>query len=75
MLIDRHSNFREWGRLLNESVRCYGTALKESDIRIFFHGISAKMLFSDTFTKFFGPTSTTTAYHSDQLCREWIDFN
>jgi hypothetical protein len=60
-LIFRHSNFREWGRLLRETVEAFGTSFNDSDVGIFYHGISMEMVFASTVAHFRCPTSTTTS--------------
>ena len=44
-----------------ESVHLFGTKLRESKIRIFYHGISIVMQFTSTVARFCSPTSTTVA--------------
>jgi hypothetical protein len=55
----RNSVFREWSRLLIEMVHVYGTMMKNSNIDLFYHGISVEVTFSTTFAVFCSPTSTT----------------
>ena len=61
-LIERHSNYWEWGRLLREMVEVYGVSFCDSDEEIFYHGISGDMLFESTYARFCAPTSTTTSF-------------
>ena len=59
-LRQRNAEFREFGRLLAECVDCFGTILKDSNIRIFYHGVSRVMQFPSTVALLCSPTSTTT---------------
>lgn len=62
-LLTRHSNFRDFGRLLRESVEVYGTSFEESeDVDILYHGISIEMMFEATYAKFCAPTSCTRSF-------------
>merc|ERR1712228_883176 len=55
----RHSQFHFWGKLLRETVECFGTAMEYVPERIFYHGISQSMLFESTSFHVYGPMSTT----------------
>eukprot|EP01084_Bolivina_argentea_P141304 248324_1 len=56
----RHAEYANWGRLLRETVECWGTSLQDaSSMKYFYHGISCHMLFDGFNQKFCGPTSTT----------------
>ena len=62
----RHSEVAVWGRLLRELVECYGynmgpnhPAREMRDFSVFYHGVSASMLFDSTEITLCGPVSTT----------------
>merc|ERR1712228_1098314 len=55
----RHSQFHFWGKLLRETVECFGTYMQYVPERIFYHGISQSMLFESTSFHVYGPMSTT----------------
>merc|ERR1712228_473401 len=55
----RHSQFHFWGKLLRETVECFGTAMEHCPERIFYHGINQSMLFESTLFHVYGPMSTT----------------
>jgi hypothetical protein len=61
-LRDRHSYFREWAKLLVETVHCYGQLMDDENTpNIFLHGISIPMTFTSTFARFCSATSTTSS--------------
>jgi hypothetical protein len=55
----RNSNYREWARLLVETVHVFGTTMEDSTIKSFYHGISCPMTFRANFAVFHSPTSIT----------------
>eukprot|EP01083_Nonionella_stella_P000900 2567_1 len=58
-LKERNREFRNWSRLLIETVHCYGTGVKQAHINVFYHGVS--LVYFDRFmANLCGPTSTTT---------------
>eukprot|EP01084_Bolivina_argentea_P302128 521453_1 len=62
-LIDRHRNYHHLGRLLRESVECFGMQEKCVSFHMtFYHGISVQAQFSATNIWVKGPISTTTDY-------------
>eukprot|EP01083_Nonionella_stella_P098980 278404_1 len=55
----RNMEYREWSRILRETVECFGHTIGEAKISVFYHGVS--MIYFDSFiAKFCCPTSTTT---------------
>eukprot|EP01084_Bolivina_argentea_P150534 262882_1 len=55
----RHKEFWNWSKTLIETVNSFGTSLVDSNITIFYHGIS--LLYFNTFiARFNSPVSTTT---------------
>lgn len=56
--INRNREYREWSRILRETVECYGDTMEETKIKVFYHGVS--MIYFDSFiATFCCPTSTT----------------
>ncbi len=54
----RNMEYREWSRILRETVECYGTTMEQTKIKVFYHGVS--MIYFDSFiATFCCPTSTT----------------
>eukprot|EP01084_Bolivina_argentea_P269434 457924_1 len=54
----RNSYYFHWSKILRETVELYGTPIGESNIDVFYHGVS--FLHFDKFvTSFYSPTSTT----------------
>ena len=45
----RHSQFHFWGKLLRETVECFGTEMSRVPERVFYHGINQEMLFESTY--------------------------
>ena len=44
----RHAEFHFWGKLLRETVECFGRYMQEVPGKVFHHGISSAMLFEST---------------------------
>ena len=61
-LRERNAEFREFARLLVEMVHAFGAELADSNITVFFHGISMVMQFPSAVASFCSPTSTTVAF-------------
>eukprot|EP01084_Bolivina_argentea_P194237 333236_1 len=55
----RNNEYFNWSKILCETVNCYGTMMKESNVKIFYHGVSY-LYFSKFVAEFKSPTSTTT---------------
>ena len=66
LLIERHSNFHNWGKNLREMIEVYGVLCKNIDgIRKkdrFYHGINIKMYFRNCYAHICGPMSTTLSF-------------
>ncbi len=61
-LVARHRQYHHWGKLLRELVEAYGEEMgKRNDIGIFYHGVSAAMIFDSTTIRLRGPVSTTAS--------------
>ena len=60
-LVERHGEYHHWGKLLRELVEAYGEVMALSQIKTFFHGVSASMVFDSTNIQLFGPVSTTAS--------------
>eukprot|EP01083_Nonionella_stella_P215203 774736_1 len=58
----RHREYAIWGRLLREAVECFGTAMQDSDIKTFYHGVSDTLYFDTTSIQLCGPMSTTSDF-------------
>ena len=59
---ERNAEVSEFSRLLMETVFIHGKRMYlEKKIKVFYHGVSAMVLFKSTFAQFCSPTSTTTA--------------
>ncbi len=56
----RHSEVYYWGRYLRELVECFGEVMEDSEIPLFYHGVSCELLFDSTHILLCGPVSTTT---------------
>ena len=54
----RHRNFYHFGRLLRETVECYGDVLVDDGL-VLYHGIDHPLYFEKMIAKFYSPTSTT----------------
>lgn len=62
-MIERHSEFQHWGKILKEAVDKYGTSVNAvGSSKIFYHGIDSQMLFESTIAHFHGPLSTSSTY-------------
>ena len=62
-LVARHRQYHHWGKLLRELVEGYGERMDErEDIKIFYHGVSASMIFDSTRISLCGPVSTTASF-------------
>ena len=56
----RHQLFANWARLMREAVEVFGTHLsKAPNYKLFYHGITKRMVFSGFCQRFCGPTSCT----------------
>lgn len=64
VLKERHSNFANWGDLLQQTVQFFSTLFPDSQIKIFYHGVSQEMLFEGAYARFNSPTSTSTSFIS-----------
>eukprot|EP01084_Bolivina_argentea_P036834 68104_1 len=58
-LENKNIEYGNWSKYLIQTVNCYGKEIDESDINIFYHGISY-MYFDEFIARFNSPTSTTT---------------
>eukprot|EP01084_Bolivina_argentea_P082462 149317_1 len=56
---ERNSEYWWWSKILTETVNCYGVKMKDTNINVFYHGIS-KLYFDKFTTTFVSPTSVTT---------------
>eukprot|EP01083_Nonionella_stella_P145636 456719_1 len=65
----RHSEYANWGRLLRETVECWGYGLWETQKTrsTFFHGISKTMVFDGFKQRFCCPISTTLQYETAMM--------
>ena len=60
LLKERHSEVAVWGRLLRETVECFGQQMSQRpDLKVFYHGVNREMIFPGTSIKLNGPVSTT----------------
>eukprot|EP01084_Bolivina_argentea_P311072 538398_1 len=59
----RHKEYAIWGRLLRETVECFGLLVTRSDIPYFYHGVSNTLIFDSTTIQLCAPTSTTADSH------------
>eukprot|EP01084_Bolivina_argentea_P253653 426185_1 len=58
-MTQRHREYSNWSKTLMETVNCYGTMMKRSNVSVYYHGVS--LVYFETFiSKFNSPTSTTT---------------
>eukprot|EP01084_Bolivina_argentea_P278504 475815_1 len=55
-----NAEYAHWSKLLIETVNVFGFKMKDSKIKIFYHGIDNLLIFSSFVTVFNSPTSTTT---------------
>eukprot|EP01084_Bolivina_argentea_P267081 453266_1 len=58
-LIQRHSEFANWGKTLSQTILQFGIVLRNNCFAKFYHGISKVMYFRSTLTRFLCPTSFT----------------
>eukprot|EP01084_Bolivina_argentea_P160830 280033_1 len=58
-VLQRNKEYFNWSKMLCETVNIFGTQMKSSKIKAFYHGVSL-MYFTSFVTSFNGPTSTTT---------------
>ena len=60
-MLARHEEYGNWARLLREAVECFGTSMRHSNIRTFFHGVSDTLVFHSTSIQLCRPVSTTSS--------------
>ena len=61
-IIQTHSNFHHFGRLLREMVECFGMRNNFGYVTVY-HGVTGHRMFESLFAFVKGPFSTTTAYN------------
>eukprot|EP01084_Bolivina_argentea_P020494 38111_1 len=59
LLKNRGNEFWNWSKTLIETVNAFGTMVKDSNISVFYHGISSPIYFPSLIPTFNSPTSTT----------------
>eukprot|EP01084_Bolivina_argentea_P084624 152977_1 len=55
----RNQEYFHWSKLLCETVNCYGNRVDDTEINVFYHGVSL-LYFTKFIAEFNAPTSTTT---------------
>ena len=50
----RHREFANWGRLIRETVECFGILMQHSSIDTFYHGVSDTLIFDSTSIRLYG---------------------
>ena len=60
-MLSRHQEYGNWGRLLRETVECFGRSMSKSNVKTFFHGVSSTLIFNSTAIRLCGPVSTTSS--------------
>ncbi len=60
ILKKKHSHYYWWAKNLRECIEAFGITMEDSDIPVFYHGISKSLLFSSTDIRINGPISTTS---------------
>ncbi len=66
-MLSRHREYAIWARLLREAVECFGTAMVDSDVKMFYHGVSCTLFFDSTSVHLCGPVSTTSSMFLDYV--------
>ena len=60
-MLSRHQEYGNWGKLLRETVECFGRSMADSSVKTFFHGVSSTLIFNSTSIRLCGPVSTTSS--------------